>query len=101
MRVIKYRAARRAELLPARAALKQPRPFVLALCTSRHFRNPPYFSAMRATDLTIRPAHLLDVIDAIIFGLEFLHYVYELHNAKNLSLQNICVKCEILTKYLL
>jgi hypothetical protein len=37
------------------------------------------FAAVNAANLAIRPAHLFDVIQALIFGLELGGYVYQFH----------------------
>jgi hypothetical protein len=46
------------------------------------------------------PAHGLKVIEAFVFGAEFLGYVYELHNVIIVSGKFVCVKYIIADKVL-
>jgi len=39
----------------------------------------PNLAAMNAANLAIRPAHVLQVVQALIFGLDLLANVYQLH----------------------
>ena len=43
------------------------------------FRNAAHFATMDTAKLVIRPAHLFYVVEALVFGIELLSYVYELH----------------------
>jgi hypothetical protein len=78
VRIVEDRAARGAELLPAGQALVDARPFVLA-SLALNLRDATYLAAVDTANLAVGPAHLLDVVEAIIVSLEFARYIYELH----------------------
>jgi hypothetical protein len=84
MRVIENRAASRAELLPAREALKETRTLVLASRFPRNLGDAAHFAAMNAANLASRPAHILQVIKAFVLSAKPLRDIYQLHGSPQL-----------------
>src|SRR6266404_162494 len=94
VRIIEDRAAGCAELLPTGQALINPGTLVLASLAG-NLGDSPDLATVNAAHLAVGPAHLFDVIQALVFSLELLVNVYELHNARILAKGGFCVKCII------
>ena len=78
MRIVEDRTASGAELLPAGQALIDPGALVLASLAG-NLRHAAYFATVDAAKLAIRPAHFLNVVEALVIGGELAGDVYEFH----------------------
>jgi len=74
---------------------------VFAFRSPYNLRDVADLATMNAAKLAIRPAHLFDVIKALVIGGESLGYVYHFHGRapcsdnRTLPESEVCVKCII------
>ena len=94
MRVVEDRAASGAELLPTGQALIDARALVLPSLAG-NLGDAPDLATVNAAHFAIGPAHVFNIVEALVFSLELLVNVYELHNARILAKAGFCVKCII------
>jgi hypothetical protein len=79
-------------LLPTGHALIDAGALVIAIRCARNLGDTANLATVNAANLAIRPAHALDIIQALIFGLEFGGNIYQFHNARILAEGEFCVK---------
>ena len=92
MRIVEDRAASGAELFSTGCALINPSPLVFAFRLPYDLRDVTDLATMDTAERAVRPAHLFDIVEAIIVGLELAGNVYEFHNARILAKCRVCVK---------